>query len=174
MPAVALRQGSVPGTIDLRLAWLRSGWIGAKGNFVSEGGVGMRIEQFVGRLRFRCGAAEHIRIVAAGTGHGVVEGNFERLGVKRQIRLMVPHFVAVGHILRNTDMIATVPEALAQRIAEPSQLAWVPRPVPLPEISIGMYSHSKYHRDAANQWLRSPIVEVKSGELSSAGAAPLP
>lgn len=104
------------------------------------------------------GAADHIGIVAAGTGHGMVDELFERMGVKRDIRLRVPHFVSVGHILRNTDMIATVPEVLALRIREPFGLACQPHPIALPEITIGMYWHAKFHRDAANRWLREHLA----------------
>lgn len=106
-------------------------------------------------------AAEHIGVVAAGTGHGMIDELFARMGIERRIRLRVPHFVAVGHILRNTDMIATVPEVLALRIAEPFGLTWCVHPVSLPEISIGMFWHSKFHRDAANQWLRNLIFEAR-------------
>jgi DNA-binding transcriptional LysR family regulator len=103
------------------------------------------------------GAADHIGIVAAGTGHGIVDEMFDRLGVMRNIRLRVPHFVSVGHILRGTDMIATVPEVLARRISEPFALAFQSHPVALPEISIGLYWHSKFHRDTGNQWLRDLV-----------------
>jgi DNA-binding transcriptional LysR family regulator len=74
----------------------------------------------------------------------------------------VPHFVAVGHILQATNMIATVPEVLAWRSVEPFGLTWRPHPIALPEICIGMFWHGKYHRDAANQWLRNLIVEMNS------------
>lgn len=112
------------------------------------------------------GAADHIGIVAAGTGHGIVDEMFDRLGVMRKIRLRVPHFVSVGHILCSTDLIATVPEVLARRISEPFDLAFQAHPVALPEISIGLYWHSKFHRDAGNQWLRDMICRVVPTRLS--------
>jgi DNA-binding transcriptional LysR family regulator len=105
--------------------------------------------------------AEHVGIVAAGTGHGMIDELLARMGIERRIRLRVPHFVAVGHILSNSDMIATVPEVLAHRVAEPFNLTWRPHPVKLPEISIGMFWHSKFHRDAANQWLRNLMFEAR-------------
>ena len=116
-------------------------------------------------------AADHIGIVAAGTGHGIVDEMLDRLGVVRKIRLRVPHFVSVGHILRNTDMIATVPEVLAQRIAGPFGLAHQPHPVALPEIYIGLYWHAKFHRDPANQWLRNLVCRGGSAGSPDAGDA---
>jgi hypothetical protein len=56
--------------------------------------------------------ADHIVVVAAGTGHSQVDAMLDDMGVPRRIRLRVPHFVAVGHILSETDMVATVPKRM--------------------------------------------------------------
>jgi DNA-binding transcriptional LysR family regulator len=68
-------------------------------------------------------AAEHLVVVSAGTGHGKVDELLERSGVRRHVRLTVPHYVGVGHILSSTDLIATVPERLDDRLIEPFGLA---------------------------------------------------
>jgi DNA-binding transcriptional LysR family regulator len=114
-------------------------------------------------------AADHVGIVAAGTGHGMVDEMFAKLGIARNIRLRVPHFVAVGHILASTGMIATVPEVLARRLSEPFGLTWRAHPVKLPEISVGMFWHAKLHRDAANRWLRETIAALN--QTAPGGAA---
>ncbi|WP_017760623.1 LysR family transcriptional regulator [Pseudacidovorax intermedius] len=103
-------------------------------------------------------AAEHLVVVSAGTGHGVVEDELARQGIERRVRLTVPHFVALGHILAGTDMIATVPERLAQRMAGPFGLRWLSHPAPLPEIGIHLLWHARLHREPANQWLRQLIA----------------
>ena len=54
-------------------------------------------------------------MVAANTGHAEIDELLERAGVKRRMRLVVPHFIAVGHILQSTDLIATLPERFAER-----------------------------------------------------------
>ena len=104
--------------------------------------------------------AEHIGISAEGTGHAMIDDLFAKLGIDRKIRLYVPHFVAVGHILANTDMVATVPKALALRLAEPFNLTWTAHPVKLPEISVGMFWHAKMHRSAENRWFRDFVFEL--------------
>lgn len=104
-------------------------------------------------------AAEHVAVVSAGTGHGKVDELLERQGVHRRIRLTVPHFVAVGHILQASDMVATVPERVAQRMAEAFGLAWVAHPARLPEAGINLFWHAKVHKDPANQWLRGLVFE---------------
>lgn len=108
--------------------------------------------------------AEHVVIVAAGTGHGIVDEVLERAGIARQVRLTVPHYVAVGHILRDTDLVATVPERFAERVAGPFGLVHVPHPAKLPEIAINMFWHAKAHKDPANQWLRESVFRLHAEE----------
>lgn len=105
-------------------------------------------------------AAEHVVVTSAGTGHGRIDELLERAGVQRKIRLEVPHFVAVGHILQTTDLLATVPEAFAQRVAEPFGLTYFAHPATLPDIAINLFWHAKNHKDPANQWLRGLMMEL--------------
>jgi hypothetical protein len=50
-----------------------------------------------------------------------------------------------------------LPERLAERLAEPFDLAYVSHPAKLPEISIDLFWHARYHRDPAGHWLRTVI-----------------
>ena len=105
-------------------------------------------------------SAEHLVVVAAGTGHGRVDELIRRAGIERIERLTVPHFVGVGHILRSTDLVATVTEKLAERLAGPFGLSYLPHPVKLPEVAINVFWHAKAHRSPANQWLRHVVFEL--------------
>lgn len=106
--------------------------------------------------------AEHVVVTAAGTGHARVDEILARLGVERNIRLKVPHFVAVADIVQSTDLVATVTEKFAQRSAEFFGLKYIAHPVDLPEIQINLFWHSRYHRDPASQWLRNLVFELFS------------
>ncbi|HWL28525.1 MAG TPA: LysR family transcriptional regulator [Burkholderiaceae bacterium] len=105
-------------------------------------------------------AAEHLVIVSAGTGHGTVDELIRKAGIDRVVRLTVPHFVSVGHILQRTALVATVPERLAETLVEPFDLTLRPHPVALPDAAINMFWHAKVHREAANQWLRGVIFDL--------------
>lgn len=108
------------------------------------------------------GAAEHLLIVSEGTGHGKVDEVLKRSGIERRVSLTVPHFVAIGHILQATDMVATVPERLAERMTEPFGLVYVTHPATLPEVAINVFWHAKFHKAPANQWLRSLVFDLFS------------
>lgn len=105
-------------------------------------------------------AADHVAIVSAGTGHNKVDEILDSSSPQRRVKLTVPHFVAVGHILQSTDLLATVPERLAERMATPFNLQYVAHPVKLPEIAINVFWHAKNQKDPANQWLRSLIFDM--------------
>lgn len=105
-------------------------------------------------------SAEHLVVVSAGTGHGKVDELLRRAGVARTVRLTIPHFVSVGHILQGSDLVATVPQRLADRLVEPFGLVQVPHPVKLPEVAINLFWHARYHRAPANQWLRGTVFDL--------------
>jgi DNA-binding transcriptional LysR family regulator len=105
-------------------------------------------------------AAEHLVIVSAGTGHGKVDDLLRRASVDRTVRLTVPHFVSVGHLLRSTDMVATVTERLADSLCEPFDLTSRAHPVDLPEVAINVFWHAKVHRSPAHLWLRSVVFDL--------------
>lgn len=109
--------------------------------------------------------ADHVVVVSAGTGHAKIDDLIESGGGTRRVRLLVPHFVAVGHILSGTDMIATVPERYAKRCAQPFGLKYVPHPVSLPHIEINLFWHAKFHKEPGNQWLRQVIFQLFSTSL---------
>lgn len=110
--------------------------------------------------------ADHVVVVSAGTGHAKMDEIIESAEEKRRVRLLVPHFVAIGHILASTDMIATVPERYARRCAEPFGLRYVDHPVELPQIGINLFWHAKFHKEPGNQWLRQLIFELFSTSLN--------
>jgi len=105
-------------------------------------------------------AAEHLVVVSLGTGHGKVDELLDRSGIERNVRLTVPHYVAVGHILQATDLVATVPERLAQRMTAPFGLKYLGHPAKLPEMAINVFWHAKYHRAPDSQWLRTLVFET--------------
>lgn len=107
-------------------------------------------------------AQEHVVVVSAGTGHGNIDTLMARKGIVRNVRLTVPHFMAIGHVLQANDMVATVPEAFSRLIEKPFDLLSLTHPAGLPTVNIDAYWHRRKHRDPANLWLRNLLVELFS------------
>ena len=161
---ISLRSEMESGQVDLAIGFLpdlRHGFfqrrlfrqryvcVFRRGHRLAAGGFGLK--------EFK--AAERVAIVAAGTGHGTVDATLRRAGLTDGPRLSVPHFVAVGHILQSTDMIAVVPQAYAESTLKPFGLVFAPCPIRLPEIVIRQLWHGRNHREPGNQWLRRLISE---------------
>ena len=106
--------------------------------------------------------AEQVMVVAAGTGHGQVDDFMARAHVRRNIRLRVPHFVALADILHATDLIATVTEKFAQRSAQHFGLRYLDHPLDIPDVQINLFWHARYHREPASQWMRTLLFELFS------------
>jgi DNA-binding transcriptional LysR family regulator len=107
-------------------------------------------------------SAEHIAIRAEGTGHTKADETLQgmgKAGQQRKVKLRVPSFLSVPQIVSQTDLIATVPEKLAEQCAKPFQLQVIPHPVDMPAFELKMFWHRRVHTDPANQWLRALIVE---------------
>jgi DNA-binding transcriptional LysR family regulator len=111
-------------------------------------------------------AAEHAVAVSAEVTHGKVEEAMDALGVRRRIRLRVPHIVALADILESSDLVATVPDAFAFRSVKHFDLAYIEHPINLPSIEIGLFWHSKYHKDPSNQWLRQLLTSLFAAEFN--------
>ncbi len=123
-----------------------------KGHALDKGRKKMALKEFTD--------AEHVVVVSNGTGHAVVERTIEKKGITRNIKLILPHFVAVGHILANSNMIATVPELYAEACVAPFGLKFVKHPVALPEIAIHISWHAKFNKEPGIQWLRNLVFDL--------------
>lgn len=107
--------------------------------------------------------ASHVRVVAAGTGHGRIDAaiseTLERQGVQRRIRLTVPNYVALGDVLGHSDLIATVPERFAQRVSGPFALTTRALPLAVDGSAIHQFWHARLHKDPGHQWLRELVAQ---------------
>ena len=106
--------------------------------------------------------AEHIAIRAEGTGHTKADETLQSVshqGAHRHVRLRVPSFLSVPHLVSQTDLMATVPQKLAEQCADAFKLHVLPHPVTMPAFELKMFWHRRVHSDPANRWLRSLIAE---------------
>ncbi|MEI7786293.1 MAG: LysR family transcriptional regulator [Betaproteobacteria bacterium] len=111
--------------------------------------------------------AEHVRIVAAGTGHGRLDLALDKTKLRRRFRLTLPHYVALGDVLQHSDLLATVPERFADRIVQPFSLVKRELPMAVDESAIHQFWHGRLHRDPGHQWLRQ-LVNRLFGDAQSA------
>jgi DNA-binding transcriptional LysR family regulator len=105
---------------------------------------------------------EHAVVHAEGRSHELFEKLLERKRIRRRIALHTPHFLSIPVIVSRSDLMATVPHALALYFARlaPQQFAVALPPFDVAGFDVKQHWHRKYHRDVRNQWLRRQVAEL--------------
>nr|VXZ89104.1 Symbiotic regulator homolog 1 [Klebsiella pneumoniae] len=117
-----------------------------------------------GRNIRRCGLGLARNVLSAGArdrlpGRGgfsaATDIALANLGLMRRVVLSVPHFLFMLETLRNSDLVAVLPERL---VRGQSGLVVVEPPLAVAGFEMLMLWHERWHRDPAHQWLRQFIV----------------
>ena len=103
---------------------------------------------------------EHLITEHTGTGHILLEKALKSAGLRDQVKLRIPQFLAAPYFIQHTDMIWTLPRLLAQQIALHFDVRIKPLPVTVADIEVGLYWHDRFHRDPANIWMRRTITDL--------------
>ena len=92
---------------------------------------------------------EHVIVSPDGGGFSAATDiALANLGLMRRVVLSVPHFLFMLETLRNSDLVAVLPERLVR-----GQSGLV-----VAGFEMLMLWHERWHRDPAHQWLRQFIV----------------
>ena len=102
-------------------------------------------------------AMGHVLVSPEGNKFGLVDQVLAERGLKRDVRLTLPHMSAVPAILRQTGYAATVLRRVALNSAHAGELLMFPPPVPLPDIAFHMIWHRRNDSQAAQRWLRELV-----------------
>lgn len=76
---------------------------------------------------------------------------------RRHIALRVPSFLSVPVIVAGSDLLATLPQRLAQSYAQLMDLRLLEPPLPLGRVEIRQHWHERSRNDPANRWLREAV-----------------
>ncbi|TNC83098.1 MAG: LysR family transcriptional regulator [Oleiphilus sp.] len=101
-------------------------------------------------------AASHIHISSRRRGQGYIDMTLNRMGQQRKIKLRVQHSRAAPPIVRQTDLLLTIPETLARD----TDLQILELPFDLPKLDWHLYWASNYENDNAHRWMRELIFDI--------------
>lgn len=90
------------------------------------------------------------------------ELSLRRLNRKRQAVLAVPQFSALPMLLADSDLLAVVPDYIAEAMAGSGGLYAEYAPVELPGFELSMVWRGVSHNDPGERWLRSRFSEFLS------------
>jgi DNA-binding transcriptional LysR family regulator len=103
----------------------------------------------------------HIEVeVAPGRGYRALPAAYARLGIARDVALVVPSFTAAAAVVAATDFVATVPTSLLQVLGERLGIRAVAVPVPPLSIAIKLAWHDRTDQDPALRAFRDLITRA--------------
>jgi DNA-binding transcriptional LysR family regulator len=125
--------------------------------------------------------ARHILVTSEGSSQELFEDALAKRGLARRCVLRIPHFMSVPFVVASTDLIVTVPRAVAALFSGLADLQVLDPPIDVPEFAVKQYWHRRFHHDARVIWLRMTIydfhqnnrlAELTSHNVNNAPALP--
>lgn len=125
-------------------------WIGVvrEGHPLGHGEVS--IAQFV--------QARHVHVSHHGTDRGRIDDALQAQGMSRRIAVTVGTFSEALALARESDLVATVPDAYTRSLRQ--RMRHFALPLQLPSFSVSLLWHPRVGADPAHRWLRQCVVEV--------------
>ena len=107
-------------------------------------------------------AARHIVVAAQGRSQEVFETFLASKGLSRRVGLRTPHFMSLPMIIATTDLVATVPQALADFFVGSYGLRQVRLPFRPPVFQSNLYWSRSVDVQPTHQWLRATLLDAFS------------
>jgi len=106
-------------------------------------------------------AADHMVVREDGRSQEVLERFLRRRRIRRRVRVYTAHFLGMPFVLAETDLIATVPYAVAKDFAGmSSQLAIALPPFEITGFDLKLHWHRRFDNEPRNRWLREQLAGV--------------
>lgn len=103
---------------------------------------------------------EHVLVSFSGDFRGVFEEKFSESQYRRNIVMTTPHFSALPYIIKDTTMVTTIPEYLAQHFARTFDLATIATPFAAESFALEMIWPSYLDSEPDHQWLRARLRQL--------------
>lgn len=107
--------------------------------------------------------AGHVVVDSPSRSQGLLERYVAQRGIHRRIALTTPHFTSLPAIISATDLIASIPDALAAGFADHERLMRLDLPFRSPVFETHLHWSRSVHDDPANRWLRGLLFQALGG-----------
>lgn len=104
--------------------------------------------------------ARHLLVSMSGEAHGFVDSYLDQKGQSRRIAATVNHFSIVPEVLRETNLIAAVPEMISQDCGFVNGLWMGELPFEVDPTSLYLIWHARHDRDPGIIWIRDHIERL--------------
>ena len=133
-------------------AWLKDSYccVTRKGHPALENGLDL--DTFL--------SLSHIRIAPWGEKQGVVDEALAKLKLSRHVALQLPSVLVAPHVLKDTDLILTMPRLIAEQVAQQIDIAIYTPPIAIPDYSLNIYWHKINADKPSFKWLKQCFKEA--------------
>lgn len=105
----------------------------------------------------------HAVVEPEGRSHELFERLLQERGLTRRVQLNIPHFLSVPAIVAATDMIVTVPRAVAEYFVRFGDVRIVQPPVNTQRYALKQHWHARFNADPGLKWFRGLIATTFHG-----------
>jgi len=115
---------------------------------------------------------DHAAVIYRNQPWGLIDNELATRGMRRRLRLALPHCLSVLHAVASSDLVACIQESVVAAFGKPLGLVSCPEPLGLPPFALRMVWHRQRNDDQAQVWLRKLIqrgissLAVKNAPLS--------
>jgi DNA-binding transcriptional LysR family regulator len=117
-------------------------------------------------------ALPHISIAPGGTSGSLVDAALARQGLRRNITLVVPHFLMAALLAAQMDLLLVLPVHLARQCAAVLPLRILPPPLDLGGYVLHQIWHERMQKDPGHQWLRRTVANLMKRHEDSGPGSP--
>lgn len=106
---------------------------------------------------------DHAAVIYRNQPWGLIDNELASRGLRRRLRLALPHCLSVLHAVASSDLIACIQESVVKRFGKALNLVSCPEPLGLPPFVLRMVWHRQRDNDPSHLWLRGLIVTELCG-----------
>ncbi|MCX7221134.1 MAG: LysR family transcriptional regulator [Burkholderiales bacterium] len=103
-------------------------------------------------------SGKHIGVSLRGNEKGLIDEALSLLNLERDVATIVGGFSTALALTRATDMIASVPERHTGNLR--AGMFSFPLPITMPEFTVSLLWHPRFHADPAHRWLRGLVLDA--------------
>jgi DNA-binding transcriptional LysR family regulator len=116
---------------------------------------------------------DHAAVIYRNQVWGLIDDELASRGLRRRLRLALPHCLSVLHAVASNDLVACIQESVVERFGKGLNLTSYPEPLGLPPFVLRMVWHRQRDNDPSHLWLRELIVtELGGAKLNRSSPIP--
>ena len=101
---------------------------------------------------------DHAAVIYRNQPWGLIDNELATRGLRRRLRLALPHCLSVLHAVASSDLVACIQESVVRSFGGGLDLLSCAEPLGLPPFALRMVWHRQRNDDPAQLWLRKLIV----------------